>query len=59
MDFNSGQLYRSFLNGSQPTMLVSSGIRCSGDLLIISSPTIATELNDYCTYRGSCMGLGE
>lgn len=30
MDINSDQLYRSLLNGMQATILVNSGIQCSG-----------------------------
>ena len=32
MDISRDQLYRSFLNGSQPTLLVSLGIQCSEGL---------------------------
>ena len=33
MDINNDRLYRSFMNGSQVTVLVSSGIQCSGEVM--------------------------
>ena len=37
MDYNRDQLYRSWLNGSEPTILVSTGIQCSGKVNILAS----------------------
>ena len=37
MDVGNDQLYRSFLNGSQMEMLLSSGIQNSGDTVTLHS----------------------